>query len=93
MERPGVAGWVSKGFCVVSHFAKAGMIRFRNYVQDVRYIAIEHMEVRRDCSSLARRMETNPVGTKIYPTSHSVVLLALRSDEIRNTNTNKDQHR
>jgi len=29
MEQQGVAGWDSKGFCVVSHFAKADMIRFR----------------------------------------------------------------
>ncbi len=28
----------------------------RDYVQDVRYIAKEHMEVRRDCVSFARQI-------------------------------------
>ena len=55
MELRRVAGLVLKEFCVVSHSAKAGMIRFRRY--------------------------------------RSVVLLALFPDEIRNTNTDKNQHR
>ncbi len=55
MERQGVAGWASKGFCVANHFVKAGMTRFRR--------------------------------------GHSVVLLALFPDEIRNTKPNKNQHR
>ena len=61
MELRRVAGLVLKEFCVVSHSAKAGMIRFPSVLH------------RTKC--------------------RSVVLLALFPDEIRNTNTDKNQHR
>ena len=37
----------------------AQRIRTNGYVQDERYIAIEHMDVRRDCVSLAQRIRMN----------------------------------
>ena len=35
------------------------MFRMNGYVQDERYIAREHMDVRRDCFKLALRLRTN----------------------------------
>ena len=34
------------------------MFRMNGYVQDERYIAIEHMDVRRDCVNFAQRFLT-----------------------------------
>jgi len=47
---------------VVNIFGKArqmpGFFYVQDYVQDERYIAIEHMDVRRDCVSFAQRLAT-----------------------------------
>jgi len=48
MEQQGVAGWDSKGFCVVSHFAKADMIRFR---EGLLKATIHSRDMKIDCLS------------------------------------------
>jgi len=49
------------------------MFRMNGYVQDERYIAIEHMDVRRDCVSFARPINYSPARLCQFCTAYQLL--------------------